>query len=108
MTKMMKTQNNKVSKLLRTEIIFSKRFQNNIKPIRKFGFYRCYICGNEWSSALTWLIPHKGLLKQKCKNGCKNLKAFRTVSQRKTSKRKFLFQIQQMENFKWPCPLLGY
>ena len=85
------------------EMIFSKHFQNKI---RKFGFYRCHVCDNKWMSAKTWLIPGKGLLKQKCKNGCKNLNAFHTVSQQTTSKRKF--QMQQMENFKWPCPLLGY
>ena len=75
-----------------------------------YGFYECLKCGNKWTSAFTWLhklIPKKGLLRQKCKNGCKNLKANRTVSQRTTSIRKCLFQIQQMEDFKWPCPLLG-
>ena len=86
---------------------FQKNFQDKIMAYRKYGFYKCPKYGNKWTSAFTWLIPKKGLLRQKFKNGCKNLKANRTVSQRTTSLRKCLFQIQQMEDFKWPCLLLG-
>ena len=69
------------------ELIFSKPFQ---KKNRRFGLYRCSECGNKWSSAYTWLIPGKGLLRQKCKNECKNLKAYSIVSRWTTNIRKFV------------------